>query len=865
MDVSISESITKKQMDLINLETVIERIMMDESLKEKIQKCRDLPSKDQRRIYKTQNLPYFCLGEFRANVRKKENLSSIEALVIDIDGCEAGILEDLKRKLRNDSEVLFTFTSPSGNGLKVVVTFDRCVTDPDEYARIFKAYVTSFSLKYDIEVDTSGSDCSRACFFSHDPDLFYNQDNQPLNVDEMITRYHELNPREGGLASIKSSEASQVDEMISFLVEKNNETGEIYDKYQDWQILGLALASLGEEGRKHFQDLSIGNKHFDDAPEIIDAEFDKLLKCYGRNTGKAVTVSTIYYIARKFGYTDGRAVPHQYENSDCDDTPEFCIDENSGDDCSYCYDDIQVEGNQVTPDLTDFDETVPCYEPSYTDVLQEIALLHTEAEREKALKSLAKEQKVTLSSVKKDFHAHLSNYKQTNVVGNVHIVHPALHVQKEFLCVGFKYKVLVNNVPEDKPIFLFSGRKGGFYLTEEVAPRIGKMQIVIDLKNRLLPNIDNRWSKDSLTKFMEKNEPPTNVYNNLKSVLKSYIEFQKEEHYGLVAAWIISTYFHRCFNAIVYLFVFGKKGTAKSRLLQLLELLAFNAVKGTTSTHAAFIDTVDGMRGTFLTDQASALSDPKNAENIGFHADSYTIDGGKKRLVTQGSNGMRQVQEFEAYSPKGYASLTEIDEDLRDRCILIPMVRATKEYEYPAGYSPIWHDLRDSLYRLLLTRWTLALEIYPNTGMNLTQRPRELWRPLETVLRLENVGSEEIENLKRAFCLSIAETQDELSDRERVLIDALSLLTETKKDDPNGVSLSSMDIMLQMKKIATAMQLDLGFDNDKKYTTWIGKNIKRMSLASTRDPKKIAKRHCYIFHYNHIRDINSRFQTNTLI
>ena len=114
-------------------------------------------------------------------------------------------------------------------------------------------------------------------------------------------------------------------------------------------------------------------------------------------------------------------------------------------------------------------------------------------------------------------------------------------------------------------------------------------------------------------------------------------------------------------------------------------------------------------------DQAEILSDRKNVELLGILADSYTVGGGKRRVI-QITNKSRRVLEFETYSPKAFASTKEIDQDLKDRCIELNMVRAEKEYPYPEAFLPIWPELRDKLYRLLLTRWQEVREIYQTAG-----------------------------------------------------------------------------------------------------------------------------------------------------
>ena len=52
-------------------------------------------------------------------------------------------------------------------------------------------------------------------------------------------------------------------------------------------------------------------------------------------------------------------------------------------------------------------------------------------------------------------------------------------------------------------------------------------------------------------------------------------------------------------------------------------------------------------------------------------------------------------------------------------------------------FRPIWAEMRDILYRLLLTRWRDVQMIYQSAGERMPHRPKELWKPLDSVLTLE--------------------------------------------------------------------------------------------------------------------------------
>ena len=60
-------------------------------------------------------------------------------------------------------------------------------------------------------------------------------------------------------------------------------------------------------------------------------------------------------------------------------------------------------------------------------------------------------------------------------------------------------------------------------------------------------------------------------------------------------------------------------------------------------------DTVDGTRGTFIFDQAEILYQNQYVELLGLLADSYTVGGGRRRIVSISNQGTRRVVEFETY------------------------------------------------------------------------------------------------------------------------------------------------------------------------------------------------------------------------
>ena len=432
---------------------------------------------------------------------------------------------------------------------------------------------------------------------------------------------------------------------------------------------------------------------------------------------------------------------------------------------------------------------------------------------------------------------------------NIVIAHPAYEVNCNFLNLGFRETIIEDDKPKDRNFYIIS-HDDTFTLSDSNIFQHKGRKIVFDERERLLVRHQDRWYKDQINTFVNNPMSPTGVYEEIKNILKTYIELPKEETYGLLATWIVGTYFYQTFYAFPFLFIYGKKGCGKSRLLTIMERLCFNAMKIKGVSIASLADSIDGVRGTFLNDQAEALSCDKNIEILGLLTDSYTKGGGTRRIVNI-SNKKRSVMDFETYSPKAFASIKEINSDLRDRCIEITMLRATKDFPEPEAFLPVWSDIRDKLYRLLLTRWKDVREIYQTTGEGVSHRVRELWRPIETILKLENVSEVEIQNIRNVFLESMQITQAELSDHEYELFDVLLEMLE-QQENKKGI--------FTVGEIAEKLSKEEGV-KDRAIQIWVGRMLRQFSLFDYPCGRKSGNKRQYFFSYDHVKNIFERYKS----
>lgn len=128
------------------------------------------------------SLPAFTPSGKFVGGRKLEFLANYSScIILDIDKLSAADLQNAKH-LANQSEFTFaSFISPSGNGLKILVKINSDKANHKEAFLLVQAHYESI-LK--LEIDKSGKDLTRLCFYSWDENLYYNENAKIFSVTE---------------------------------------------------------------------------------------------------------------------------------------------------------------------------------------------------------------------------------------------------------------------------------------------------------------------------------------------------------------------------------------------------------------------------------------------------------------------------------------------------------------------------------------------------------------------------------------------------------------------------------------------------------------------------------------------------------
>lgn len=150
-----------------------------------IEKIRSLePGKEKDELKK--KLPGITWSGFFDTTRAKNKLTDHSGLIcIDIDKLHEDEFDQVRESLEIDRHTYCVFTSPSGNGLKVLFVVEpEQILNNDQHLQAYLYIQNYLKITHDIEVDESGKDSSRLCFFSSDNSIYVNETCQYFTLEE---------------------------------------------------------------------------------------------------------------------------------------------------------------------------------------------------------------------------------------------------------------------------------------------------------------------------------------------------------------------------------------------------------------------------------------------------------------------------------------------------------------------------------------------------------------------------------------------------------------------------------------------------------------------------------------------------------
>jgi len=242
---------------------------------------RNAPNKEIKELKKKTAPLVTVSGSFAARkddaIRKHSNL-----IAIDIDNLDDAVAT--KNRIGADPYLLAAFISISGKGLCLIVKIDGT-----RHLDAFNAIAAYLYNEYQLIVDQSGKNVSRARFISYDPALIQNPN--AATFKKYLPKKKEYKQQK--VVVIKTD----FDSMIAQMDQKGLN---LCEDYSDWIRICYGLVSeFGEQGREHFHTLSATSSKYNSID--CDSQFDACLKNHNESKGKKSSIGSIYFLAKQNG------------------------------------------------------------------------------------------------------------------------------------------------------------------------------------------------------------------------------------------------------------------------------------------------------------------------------------------------------------------------------------------------------------------------------------------------------------------------------------------------------------------------------------------------------------------------------------
>lgn len=377
-------------------------------------------------------------------------------------------------------------------------------------------------------------------------------------------------------------------------------------------------------------------------------------------------------------------------------------------------------------------------------------------------------------------------------------------------------------------------------------------------------------------------------YHEIIEIFKRYVDMP-EEHYKIIALWIIGTYFHDSFNSYPFLFFNAMRGSGKTRVLRLIASLGNkgNGKLQNSLTEAGLFRIPKGT--TTCIDEFEQINSKEKQSLRELLNASYKKGVEVKRLKKvkfKGEEG--QVYEsFEVYVPIAMANIFGLEEVLSDRAITLILEKSnnsqfTKKiedfdsnpqfFELKRTLSKVsvvcvvyssqkniyrkWNNFIDDRYTTTQTTLTTTYT-YTNNNYNKLQRESEkldLIKEIELTELFNKIDDVNINGRNFELLFPLIMIARLLGDE--YLTDALNIfkrINQEKREDEftESKDVSFIDFIstqnsyryeyIQVKELTDRFRTYLGErESEERWLNdrWVGRALKRLNLVGSK--KRVA-------------------------
>lgn len=220
-------------------------------------------------------------------------------------------------------------------------------------------------------------------------------------------------------------------------------------------------------------------------------------------------------------------------------------------------------------------------------------------------------------------------------------------------------------------------RNSAFRLERYLRAELGDNYKFEDGTDLLRQNIKETQEEQERIK-KEQKEELLSLYSRIKEILKKYMDMN-EYAYHIVTLWIIGTYCYEKFSTFPLLFINAVRGSGKTRLLKLIEALAWNGkIQANLSESVVFRSK---KKHTMLIDEFEQVGSKESNTLRELINASYKKGARVERMKEVLKEGKKEweVEGFDLYSPLAMANIWGMDDTVKDRCLVVQLDKSDNQ------------------------------------------------------------------------------------------------------------------------------------------------------------------------------------------
>jgi hypothetical protein len=225
------------------------------------------------------------------------------------------------------------------------------------------------------------------------------------------------------------------------------------------------------------------------------------------------------------------------------------------------------------------------------------------------------------------------------------------------------------------------------------------------------------------------------IVREIEAFISDYATLADPSHVFPIALWIMGTYTFLDFDAFPYITI--TSATKRSGKTRLSELIGFTCNKPrsfSALSASSLFRTIEAEHPTVIFDEAEQLSSEAQSTLRSVLNTGYRKGQSIPRVGVGGA-----VEEFTVYCPKVFVLIGDVYDTLKDRSIIIRMVRsdAVKRFVYGPAQS-FGMQLRNKIqYAIKEHQKEIVKQFTEHTGLGfLMDRDEEIWTPLFVLAKI---------------------------------------------------------------------------------------------------------------------------------